>query len=74
MTSPICLCSSGFWRRADSSVEANVSEKHTASIFRAEGRQNLEEHHHHPHRHEYLKSVITPPVCLKRLSSHDEGI
>jgi hypothetical protein len=27
--------SSGFWRRVDSSVDANVSEKHTVSIFRA---------------------------------------
>jgi hypothetical protein len=24
------------WRRADSSVDANVSEKHTVSIFRAD--------------------------------------
>jgi hypothetical protein len=29
-------CSSGFWRRADSSVDANVSEKHCVSIFRVE--------------------------------------
>jgi hypothetical protein len=27
---------SGFWSRVDSSVGANVSEKHTVSIFRAE--------------------------------------
>jgi hypothetical protein len=29
-------CSSEFWRRVDSSVDANVSEKHAVSIFRAE--------------------------------------
>jgi hypothetical protein len=29
-------CSSGFWSRADSSIDANVSERHTVSIFRAE--------------------------------------
>jgi hypothetical protein len=29
-------CSSGFWRRVDSSIDANVSEKHTVSIFRSE--------------------------------------
>jgi hypothetical protein len=29
-------CSSGFWRRVDSSVDVNVSEKHTVSIFRTE--------------------------------------
>jgi hypothetical protein len=29
-------CSSGFWLRIDSSVDANVSEKLTVSIFRAE--------------------------------------
>jgi hypothetical protein len=39
-----------FWRRVDSSVDANVSEKHIVSIFRAE------EEHHHPHRREKLKS------------------
>jgi hypothetical protein len=31
------ICSSGFWRRVDSWVDANVSEKHIVSIFRAEG-------------------------------------
>jgi hypothetical protein len=49
---------SGFWRRVDSSVDANVSERHTVSIFRAEDgvntAQNPEEHHH-PHRCENLK-------------------
>jgi hypothetical protein len=29
-------CSSGFWHRVDSLVDASVSEKHTVSIFRAE--------------------------------------
>jgi hypothetical protein len=29
-------CSSGFWHRVDSSVDANVSEKYTVSIFRVE--------------------------------------
>jgi hypothetical protein len=30
-------CPSGFWYRVDSSVDANISEKHTVSIFRDEG-------------------------------------
>jgi hypothetical protein len=29
-------CFSGFWRRVESPVDANVSEKHTVDIFRAE--------------------------------------
>jgi hypothetical protein len=29
-------CSSGFWRHVDSSVDANVLEKHTVSIFSSE--------------------------------------
>jgi hypothetical protein len=33
-------CSSGFWCREDSSVDANVSEKNTVSIFRAEVAEN----------------------------------
>jgi hypothetical protein len=30
-----CLCCFGFWRRVISQIDANVSEKHTVSIFRA---------------------------------------
>jgi hypothetical protein len=30
-----CWWFSGFWRRVDSSVDANVSQRHTVSIFRA---------------------------------------
>jgi hypothetical protein len=48
----LCMwcCSSGFWRHVDSLVDANVSKKHTVSIFRANEstrRQNPEHHHHH---------------------------
>jgi hypothetical protein len=32
-------CSSGFWRRVNSSVDADVSEKHTVCIFSPEDRQ-----------------------------------
>jgi hypothetical protein len=61
------MISSGLWRRLDSLVDANVLEKHTVSIFRAEEmlasteestrRQNPEEHHHR-HCRENLKPFI----------------
>jgi hypothetical protein len=34
-TSSLSSSSSGFWRRVDAQVDANVSEKHTVSIFGA---------------------------------------
>jgi hypothetical protein len=34
-------CSSGFWHRVDSSVDGNVSETHTVSIFRAENGDSM---------------------------------
>jgi hypothetical protein len=63
-------CCSGFWHRVCSSVDANISEKHTeglkmetvcfsktlASTDESTRRQNPE---HHPHRRENLKSKIT---------------
>jgi hypothetical protein len=50
-----------FWvlRREDSSVDANVSEKHTVSIFPEESirRQTPEEDHHH-HYHNNVGFVL----------------
>jgi hypothetical protein len=66
-------CSSTFWRRVDSPVDASISEKHTrssalkmevvcfsetlASTDKSTRRQNSEQHYH-PHRRENLKSNI----------------
>jgi hypothetical protein len=32
----ICFCSTGFWHRVDSSVDASIPEKHIVSIFSLE--------------------------------------
>jgi hypothetical protein len=57
-------CSSGLWRRVDSSVDANVSEKHTVSIFSPENEDSMflqdpEEHHH------YTNIMLNIVHCLR---------
>jgi hypothetical protein len=73
-----------FWRRVDSSVDVNVSEKHTStpkmetvrfsepleSTDESKRRQNPEERRHPPHSRENLKSCYYSCFVSKEPSSN----
>jgi hypothetical protein len=59
------LCSSGLWRRVDLQVDASVSEKHTASIFRLTACNSTRRHspEQHGHLHRCENSHLTTQAC-----------